>query len=678
MLKLSHLSMKNVLAISLMLTVTSLWLLIPFSTIELISNNLPFREAYHLSFFGFLLVYAIPIALGFLVSTSTNQSKVQSKLYYINASLIISLILSILPLAVVVIPTENWLLIHSLGYYPLFTTFLILLGMIPALLLNKTGSQFSFSFPEKKVTFQRNDVLLSAGFGLILFTVNLIPLWLSDYLVGADVYYHAAKTLTIINGESIDSNPFFTNGQNYYYSIVYYLQAFVHQLTGISLNLIWQIYVPLCSLFFASAIYLFFKKVTGTTTAAVIAMLFIIPFNQILWADPSARALSYMFFSFFLLAASLYVETYKKIYLFLLVLFWLLTAGSHPEIAIHIILISIVYAFITLLLKKRFFKKVIVFLNSKHVSSGNLYIERIDNLAAFIALASGVLAISSYYVFLAIQSFPITQIIIVNEIPLSLYQPVGIISFIAFILAIAGAVYTIRSASNHKARLTMSISMLSFTGLFYFTYLWPLYHRYFFETGYIGLIIIASMYLASMLRESSDTTRRLVWLILINLILISCLPKLLFILNYSTGTHNSLSSRQHVFDMIQKNTETNDIIMINPNDILNRYVPFYAERRIFAGSSLLTKEKQWQVLSFCNGPYSRVCDERDVLATEFYAEPSIKKIEEIRGSYPVDYILMNKLTPGENERFQRSTVSKLEIVDNSDTYIIYKVEAMVR
>ena len=120
----------------------------------------------------------------------------------------------------------------------------------------------------------------------------------------------------------------------------------------------------------------------------------------------------------------------------------------------------------------------------------------------------------------------------------------------------------------------------------------------------------------------------------------------------------------------KKTTSVHSVVMVDPTNTLNRYIPFYTDRYILAGSSLITKDQQWQVLSFCNGQFGADCNARDELATAFYADPSTGSLADITSKYKLDYVMF-AVSP--TNPFDATEVPKLKQVAADQNYIIYQV-----
>jgi hypothetical protein len=646
--------------------------------LHFLDTNLPFREAYKPNLDGLIFLYLFPLIEGFALSRIFSSYRIKNSFYFINLALFFGIISAVPVLLRSPDLSTYWYRVNSVAYFFIMQPVLLMLGMLPTLFRSSVSYSVELRESNKiNQSIRLKDVSVAVIFGSVLFILNLIPMMLSRYLVGADVYYHAAKTQTISNGESIFTNPFFLNANNYYYSIVYYILSYASRLTNLSLNTIWFLYVPVCSFFIGVIFYLFSRNVTRSVISASISTAAMVLLSQFLWVDPSVRTLSYLFSAGFFLFFVWFISSGKK-YLFIPVgLLWILAIATHPEIAIHMTVISLVYVVLSLIIKLDSFKDFIDVI-TEHVIRKGVYFQQLDKPVVLIILLVTTLLLLCQFIIFALQNYPVTQNLNFNEIPLSLFMPVGIISIVVFLFAISGIPQLVSRIHNRLDRFILSILSLALTGVFYFTLLWQLYHRYFFETAYFALALIAGITIYKVFLLMNKKLKFAFFLVLASFVLLSIVPRVKFIYTYSRATDNSLAQRQTDFELIKNNSLQNDIIMINPENIINRYIPFYGERRIMAGSSIISKDQQWQVLSFCNGPFSSACDPRDKISSEFFTSPNWNKLMEIISSYKVDYLLITKLQSKELDSFTNSNLNNLKPVAENEHYRMYDLKELTQ
>lgn len=646
--------------------------------LKLLGSSFPFRESYVPTVSGLLFTYLLPLVAGSVIGKIFSPPKGHhaSFLYYLNLSLFINLIVFLPFIATNAFLSNYWFSNHVLIYYFIFFPLLLLISSSPYW-LHFPRRTSPLSQPAVFSSISVVDLIVACVFGLFLLSLNMIPLVMSHYLIGADIYYHATLAKTMTHSASFFQNPFFLEDKNYYYSIVYFLISWSARLTHLNVNQVWSITSALSSSIFIFFFYLFSKKNLGTTVGAIISVLFILPFNQILWYDPSLKIYSYTFFIIFLYFFQNYILSKKRLLLATSLPFLALTAASHPEIAIHSFVIVIVFSFIsnpkTSAILSSWFAPPLTWISGifSRLSGGFFYIKNFKSYRSLLILLSIYLIILVKFYFYVLDNFPISKILIFNEIPLSIFQPVGIISFLIFIFLPLGLIRLFRNPSPAN-KLLLSISSLYLMVFFYFTYLWKFYHHYFPETAYFALAIIASGIVVDILKKVSRNLRLIFFSIILSFFILSLIPRYFFIINYTESIDSLLSSQQSDIDYIKKMTPSGSVVMLPSDDMLNRYLPYYSGRYIFDGSSFISKEHQWKVISTCSGPFSTQCDQRMSLADNFFNSPDRSKINRIKQNYRVDYIFVSK---SDNPKLADTLKSnlKLPLIGETENYLLFDV-----
>lgn len=630
--------------------------------IGLLNTNLPFRESYYPDAVGLFFVYALPLLLGYFLTRIVRPSFPNRNLiYYVNFALFAG-ILYILPYALSDrFIFDGWLVGALVLYNCMMFTCFFLVGSIP----NWPRSEFEAEdVPISRLV--KKDYLIAAVFGAVLLILNLMPFFLSHYLVGADVYYHASLTKEMINGHSISDNPYFVGERNYHYSIVYWLLAALSGFNPANVELAWFLVVPVTGFIFIFLYYVFAKRLLGNTASAIFATLFMATLNQILWTDPSIRNAAYAFMMAFFVMFQSYLLYGGKRYIWAAVLFFALTVLSHPEIALHVIGIVCAYYVIS---------KLAVRLRFRRKEPDDRSWIRVDFLSGnrvFLALLGMFLMFSVSVIVAILERYPITQILVFNEWPLSVFQPTGISSFVVFLLMFVGLVVALRNKTKQNL-LLLAVASLLLTSFFLFSHLWLFYHRYFTETSYIALAILAAYAITAIAKSFNAEEKKYFAAIIAVFAAFSLIPKMYFIYTYSKNTDANIGQFSEHLALILSNTKKDSVILFNPRDSLSRYVPFYADRYILQGTVKISKEQQWQVLSFCNGPYNDACLKRYILSREFFEQPSAENLERIRESYQVDYVLANR-SLGEDVEIGDADLDIEEIARDS-SYVLYMINS---
>ena len=159
------------------------------------------------------------------------------------------------------------------------------------------------------------------------------------------------------------------------------------------------------------------------------------------------------------------------------------------------------------------------------------------------------------------------------------------------------------------------------------------------------------------------------------MLVLSFAPKFIFTKQYLDRTATYLKAQQNTFELIKNNTLENDVIILDPNNILNRYIPFYSARYVFSGGETISKDQQWNLLSFCSGsPYIKDCTNRNKLASNFFNYPSQDTLSKIRSEYRINYLLVSKTKQIEYNKFLDSDLNLSELVTENASYSLYKIQ----
>jgi hypothetical protein len=642
------------------------------SVLSLLNSNLPFREVYHPTLKGILIVYIFPLIIGYIVGGLLQpNSRTNRLIYFINLSLLFGVsnfVPFLFDTKLIIISSFSNL---SLIYLLLIVPMLFLLGTIPHMLNDLVNS---FDDDVGSANLSINDLCLALGIGIASYLLNIIPAIKTQYLVGADIYYHATLASRIANFSSLFNNPIFIGEKNYYISLGYFLISFISRIGGFSIDVVIRYILPIFASIFLFFIYLFAKRLSKSVLAAFLAIIFILPFNQILWYDPSLRIISFGFFAIFLYSFQSAVIYKQKIFILPASLCFLCTVASHPEIAIHALIIMITYICLASFIKIRnlLTKSFLGLENLSFHLPGYYSLEGLLNYRSFLVLIVIYLILLQNKISFLINNYSITNIMVVNEISFSALQPIGPISLIVF-LFLPFSVIKCLLRPNKSNILLLSISLLFLFSIFYFTHLWIFYHRYFTETAYIGLAISAAIIIANIYNRYLSKYWMLFTLAIGGFLVLSLLPKYKFIDNYSDSVHARLINYSQDLSLIKSNTVHNSVIVIFPDDMINRYVPFYTQRYIYAGSNTINKEHQWQVLSFCNGPFNEVCTNRLAMADQFFNSPSHVTLSKLKGAYQADYLLVNKSeTNSSLLEFSETLGTNLNKGETKD-YILYDI-----
>jgi hypothetical protein len=606
--------------------------------INILSYSLPFRDNYFPTVYT-PLIYLIPILLGFITY------KLSKKL---ENSLIISLILStpILILGLLQINSFNTLILFYyflifilLGYLGGFFSYLIYDSKIE--ITKKNNSKQEGGNIEKNKGFFIASCLL-----IILFSIiNLIPVINSDYPVGADVYFHGAASKNIF-GEFSDTHPYFKESSiSPYRAEGYSVIKLFNIVSGINLENIWRFLPSAGILIFLFSLFSLIRKNFGDKIS-FFSILFIGPLNQFLFNDPSLRLLAYSLFIVILNLFSGNIQKRKLTNLFAILILCFALFFYHLEIFVQTILVMVFY----LILSK-------ITISKKAYSLNNLKILKIF----FILVLASVLMIGKLISFKDISS-----LMIYNEIVFSLIYPVGIISFIVGIFFISALIQ--KEKINTKEIIFIAITLLSLNSILYFTLFWKLHHRYFIETAYIGFSIFAAQYLVKSIPNLKKQFKIILVVALIALLFLSIYPRMEYSLEYSNNVDGLMDKKLKILNELSDISKKSPggVILIHPEDYLNRYIPLYTNFFVFTG---LTNENI-TILPFCGkfGLMNDTCREREELGYSLIKDINKNNLEKINLKYDIDYLLIQK-----EENLNIANLEIFKKIYEDETYILYEV-----
>ena len=402
-----------------------------YSIVNLLNCNLPFRESYQPRIIGILFVYALPILLGLCIKkVLKNGLTICKPIQLLNTALVTAIICTfplLLDQNLYVASVFNNL---SIIFYVMIFPFLFSLGII-IMELAKNINLKNFEFKERSdklsddTKFTKLDIAVMFTLSLLIFILNLFPLLLSKYPVGADVYYHIAMVARLSNFNDLFKNPFFLGERNYYISFIYFLLTFLVKITKLPVLQIYSLSQCFFSSVFISVYYALSKKISKNSLIASLATILILPFRELLWPDPSLKMFSYAFFVLFLYNLFNYQTRQRLVNIILSIIFLTLTVASHPELAIQSIIIFILWLFIKFIKIPTKTFKTTYGLKYSLISKKEVVI--------IVALITFYLIVFQTRLSFLTWHFSANQYAIFNEIAFSSIQPLGVVSFLVLL-----------------------------------------------------------------------------------------------------------------------------------------------------------------------------------------------------------------------------------------------------
>ena len=630
---------------------------------------MPLREMYSPSIGGILLFYITPLLVGYLAGKALKEKETHPPVLTV---LFLPLFLSLLfmvPILIVFmgeIGTNSYLFI-TLGYSFVLVPLICVAGSLTNFLgidwdVAKEGESNAKSW------IIRYGPVLSVA--LLIALLNAVPVLLSQYPVGNDVWSHVAISERVAQGESPFQNPFFYERTNYYPPLVHFLIARISQVTQISTFDLWRIYaIPLSALFILLFSHLSLK-LTKSYTSAFLATLFVLPWFSLLWMDPSPRLFALCLLLLMLIFCLKGLKGNGKFFLLSGISFVGILL-SHLEIAAHAIIILIV---MVIFAKYRGgIEKMFSFLvrKTRHIRLG--FTSRLGEMIDLrtserrfsITLLMYVSILLYFVTFGATYHF--NRLFTLSEIGLSLLMPMGSISFIALLFGLPALLTVIKHKSPENTVL-LSVVFLYTSVFFYFTHLWQLYHRYFAEVAYIAIAIMAAIMIARVLAHHKKTAIAIIASVVL-LVAASVIPRLDHMLAYAPSTEHLVHSRVEILRDIQR-LDDDSVILAEPNDIINRYLPAMTGRYIFSGRSQPNRELQWAAIADLAIIASEKNDsiERFELAQHFFRDPAV--LDEISKEYRVTHILV---TEKDYSTLDLENDDRLNMISKNDGYVLLEI-----
>lgn len=637
---------------------------------ELVITSMPYRNIYSPTIEGVILFYILPIALGFIVCRP--YAKYLSGLKIVPFS-----ILGCLSLRTAFLYTLPWLILFidnlSKDLY-LFLAIAYLLILIPILVMAGMAlNLLNNNWQTVKIKRNNNYISYIILILIIILTgaLNLIPINLSDYPVGADVYFHIASTNRIANGDSFLSDPRFYEEKNFFYPpLLPLIIAKFSEITHISIMNLWRYYPLIVAPIFILLIFYFSKLITGDHVSSVITLFFVLPWTQILWTDPTPRLFAWSLLILMLIFWHKFYSIKNNIYVLYSIFIFILILLSHIELAVHGAIIIGIYAVIEYSRNKTFIidkiKRITLGWNKKATNSASYTLNDpgIWN-HRFSLLILLYLSVFLFLIYIS-RNFAASDLLVFSEIALSTFNPIGAITFPVFFLVPIGLL-TLKEKKNEHTMI-LSIAFLYSSVFFYFTMMWGLYHRYFSETAYIGFSILSAKIVATQLNQSKYLARIIPFLI-IGLLLFSLIPRYDFIESYAAQMQDRIDVRINIIKDIKNIEDNNAVILTDPNDIINRYIPAMTGKYIFAASIASDKEQQWQVVSVPSYMTDQI-QRRVNLANEFLEKPDIEMLNKIRKEYRLTHILLKQ---SYYDKFNNEILKNSKTVAKDDGYVLLEI-----
>ena len=640
---------------------------------ELLISSMPYRNFYSPTVEGFILFYILPIAIGFIICRP--YARYLSELKDIPVSTLVSLSLSnslffLLPWLIFFLDDldKDMYLFLAVAFLVILTPVLLMIGIS----FNLIGNNWQIP-AASKITKNKKYILyiIIILIMVLVGVLNLVPINLSDYPVGADVYFHIAKTDRIANGGSFSRDPLFYEEKNYFYPpLLQLIIAKLSWITHISIMNLWRYYPIVAAPVFILLMFYFSKLITGDDVSSLIALFFVFPWTQILWTDPTPRLFAWILLILMLIFWHKFFNSNKKIYILYSIFIFILILLSHIELAVHGAIIIGIYTLIEYSRNKTsIIDKIKRITHGWNTKANNTVSYALNDLSIWDRRVSLLillyLSIFLYLIYIS-RNFVANDLLVFSEVALSTFNPIGAITFPVFLLVPIGLLTVKEKRIEHT--MILSIAFLYTSVFFYFTMMWGLYHRYFSETAYIGFAILSGKILSTQLNQRENLSR-ITSILIIGLLLFSLAPRYEFIVSYSTQVQDRIEVQINIIEDIKNIKDENAVILTDPNDMINRYIPAMTGKYIFAASIASDKGQQWQIVSVPSYMTDQI-QKRVDLANEFFANPEVNILKKIKNDYKITHLLIKQ---SNYNKLDSVIIKDSEVIAKNDGYVLLEI-----
>jgi hypothetical protein len=622
-----------------------------------LSNLVPIRGIFNGNFLILIVGAIIPFLLGILISLFFLKKIRLFREYfqYLIRGVVPFIFIFILLFCYFHFQNLSIEIAYPLSYY--FFYFLVLFslgfGSIPLLKI-KEGVFVGKIIQNSKLIFL---ILLVTLF--LVFILNLIPFFNSEFLVGADVYYASSRIQLVMTSGNILESPFFKGVMDMNYPPLYFIiSSFFIRVLNISVQTYLFIFSSIYSVLFLISLFYFVKKIFSSNTVALFSVIFASVWDKIIFPGIGPKNLALIFLSLFLIFLSL-----KK-----------------GKLRTFLILFSLVLTFLTHYLY--FFSELLILFFIFIVSKFNWRFplspsgeEKARKEDYGILVLFFLLVLLSFFLIYSILNLPDvnSKHLLVNlypEIPIAFFNRVGLMSIFSFIFFPISFLIFIKSRIDIEKKLILSgVLLLLLNSLFYYLNLFTFHFSILSEIAFVfGVLPIFSYFIYFLLTNLRKEYRILLVLILFIFLALTLSIQLEYSLNYSKGIDNLISDFSDEFQSIRENTPPGSIILTDPCDFIVRYIPHYTQRYVFSGEYTGKGNCSRRVLTFCGSDVFGVydCDLRNNISYNFLYSSDNFPGDVIPKGF--DFIFLSKMDNYlENKSYVR-------LINQTEHYFLYKYE----
>jgi hypothetical protein len=626
---------------------------------KILNNISPIRGIFEKNFFILIVGLIVPIIVGIILGLLIRK-RVRSPREYFKFLLLSFIFLIPSFIFSIAYKFKDISLLYSFFFYIFY--FVIIVFTISSFIILR-GLSFTFPSSNEPKNKKLIYIILFLFLFLILF-MNYIPYFNSKYLVGADVYYSSSKIQKILDGNSFSSMPYFFDVSDWNYPPFYFsLFSFISNFTGLSVADSLIIFSPIFSVIFLMSIFCFSRKIFDSYFAALLSVIFTSLWDKVLFHAIGPKNIAIIYLSFFLISI---LGTNKKRNYLLAVFFLIVTFLTH-YLYFFIELIILIFSLILSRLKILFKKNTPAKKEDFVPQSFFLKISLIFSLLFYL----------TYSIFSKFSSNWFSRVIsYYPEIPVSLFNRLSLVSVILLILFPVSLICFLKSkAPNNKKIIILSISLLILNSTFYFLNFFIFHSSIFSEIFFIFSVIPITSILISKLifLQNSKFARIFSIIIIFALFIIGSYVPFSYHKNYSQGIQKTILGYENDLQFIKTNTNPNSIILIDPCDYLNRYLPHFTGRYVFSGHYLGKGKCSRRILTVCGSDKFGIyrCDLRNNLSQDFFENPSNEKINNMGSIFGLDFVMLH-VSSNNTDKFDK--ISSIRFISESDNYRLYKYE----
>ena len=293
--------------------------------LDLVLQSMPFRELYNPTLIT-PFFYLMPFLLGWMLAKDPNIS--------FSNCFVFSLIFTI-PNIIFILGYLTPLQYITQAYLVFFNISIILVGFI---------------FSRKPILKEQIDpeknspkwILLFVLTLIIVICINLVPVILSDYVVGSDIHYHLALT---VGQKELWQHPYLFEEKSSYPPLVYDIIKTTTKVFPFNSQDLWRIFYPQLTIVFLVLLFGFVVTITNNYKVAFFTNLFVLPWSQLILTDISTRLFGWILMIASLLIFAMFIKYKKKVLIIPLILLIITLYLTHTVVLIALIIVLIVYFF---------------------------------------------------------------------------------------------------------------------------------------------------------------------------------------------------------------------------------------------------------------------------------------------------------------------------------------------